>query len=951
MAAGETRPRPSVIGSIVSPTSRSVVFSVPFRQRELQTREFRQLFVNAVEWAAGAVPGAAAPSLSASPSSLSFNGSGSQTIELTSSGAPVQFTAAASTTSGGNWLQVTPLTGTTPARLNITANTGTLAPGSYAGQIAISTGGTTQNIPVTLSISGPGSSLFFIVGPSPSAFRFNEGATQAQETVVFIIPSTGNVSFSVSKGPESWLTVTPSSGSAPGSVLVTVNPTGLAAGTYRSSLLFRVPNASPSERTVEISVTIDPSGPPKLVVEPSGLNLSSYAGGEAKTGQILVQNQGRGNLEIRATASGGAWLSVRPATGTATIASPVSLLVTADPSGLQPGSYSGRITVSTNTGEAAETSVVFSVTEARQSMLLSQTAVSFTAVSGGGSAPPQSFAVVNTGEGVMDWSAAASTLAGGSWLSVSPARGNSNAASLEFPPVDINVDAAGLAPGEYHGRILVSSPLATNSPQVLSVLLRVLPPGSDPGPVVRPTGLIFTSVVGSSSSATQEVRVSNLTSSQRSFVSNRLTSDGQLWFTHLPERAGVPPSQPARILVQGDLASLTPGVRRGVLTLLFPEDGTAQTVSVLSIVAPAGTKAAAGSPRRAAICPSRNLVLTWTSLRQGFAARVGQGLSVEVKGADECGNPLTPGAAGTGAVLSATFSNGDAPLKLTHIGGGVWSGTWRPVRPSSTGVNITVTAFYQEGTVVQSGQISLAGAIQEVGRTPIVTAAGLQHGATYVSGIPIAPGTLFTVSGSNLTDGEATPTGLPLPRELNGVEVIVGNRSVPLLYVSDKQVNVQVPLDLPPNTQHQILVRRGIELSVPETIAVAPAAPGIFTKNQRGTGQGVILKSDRATLAEPGTAARAGERVVVYCTGLGTVTPAVESGAAAPGDQPARVVASVELTIGNKRADVISANLTPGGVGVYEVTAVVPDGVTGDAVVVTVGAAGQVSPAVTMAIE
>ncbi len=107
----------------------------------------------------------------------------------------------------------------------------------------------------------------------------------------------------------------------------------------------------------------------------------------------------------------------------------------------------------------------------------------------------------------------------------------------------------------------------------------------------------------------------------------------------------------------------------------------------------------------------------------------------------------------------------------------------------------------------------------------------------------------------------------------------------------------------------------------------------------------------RQSHAEPGTAARAGERVVVYCTGLGTVTPAVESGAAAPGDQPARVVASVELTIGNKRADVISANLTPGGVGVYEVTAVVPDGVTGDAVVVTVGAAGQVSPAVTMAIE
>ena len=108
----------------------------------------------------------------------------------------------------------------------------------------------------------------------------------------------------------------------------------------------------------------------------------------------------------------------------------------------------------------------------------------------------------------------------------------------------------------------------------------------------------------------------------------------------------------------------------------------------------------------------------------------------------------------------------------------------------------------------------------------------------------------------------------------------MGSEALPLLYTSTGQVNVQVPFDIPVNTQFQMTVQKGNILSVPESLVIAPAQPGVFTTNQQGTGQGVIVKSDGVTLAQPATPAGIGETVVIYCTGLGPVSPALAAGIA-----------------------------------------------------------------------
>ena len=91
--------------------------------------------------------------------------------------------------------------------------------------------------------------------------------------------------------------------------------------------------------------------------------------------------------------------------------------------------------------------MTITVAAGTQTILLSQTGLTFTAVVGGGAAPSQNFGVLNIGQGTMNWSVASTTLSGGpGWLTVTPSSGSTDASSLTVPFVDVAVNAGGLAP-------------------------------------------------------------------------------------------------------------------------------------------------------------------------------------------------------------------------------------------------------------------------------------------------------------------------------------------------------------------------------------------------------------------------------------------------------------------------------------------------------------------------
>jgi len=204
---------------------------------------------------------------------------------------------------------------------------------------------------------------------------------------------------------------------------------------------------------------------------------------------------------------------------------------------------------------------------------------------------------------------------------------------------------------------------------------------------------------------------------------------------------------------------------------------------------------------------------------------------------------------------------------------------------------------------------------------------GVVHAASFAPAAPLAPGSIISVFGANLASTNAGASSLPLPKSLAGASLQVGDLQVPLFYSSGGQINAQLPFELPPNTRPQLIVKGADFVTVPETITVAQARPGIFTTTQDGKGQGVIMDVANR-LVDSANRAKAGDVVVVYCTGLGATNPAVRSGEAAPASPLAKVVTPVQLTIGGQPAVVHYAGLTPGFVGLYQVNVQIPAGLT-----------------------
>ncbi len=798
------------------------------------------------------------------------------------------------------------------------------------------------------------------VAPGQLSFTADSGAGVSGEQVVALtgflqgVASPG-IPFSASSA-EPWLEVTPRSGVMPATLRASVNPASLAPGSYRGAITIAVSGAG--LRTVPVSLLVRDSRPPRLGLDVSALSFAALQGAETATRQLTVNNQGSGSLAFTvaaATEVGAGWLSVSPDRGVATPGTPVSLTVTVNSQPLEVGTYTGTVRITANE-DIGEIKVNLTVSAGQQVILISQTGLTFTAVAQGGAVLPQTVGVLNVGQGVMNWTAQTTTLSGGaSWLTLSSRSGRVARPYLDYSLVEIGINAAGLAPGDYYGKVEVRATGAENSPQVVSVVLNVLQPGTNPGPEVRPTGLIFTGVPGSTPGS-QAVSVANLLGRALFFNSVGVTLDGRNWLTHVPKSATIDPQRPERVVVQADLRGLEPGIRRGAVTLLF-EDGSSRTVNILTVVAPAGTAAlladeeGGGAPQRS--CAGR-LLVHFRSPGEGFVASLGQPLGLEVKVVDECGNKLT--GVGAAASVQAKFSNGDQDVPLVHTREGLWSGTWLPREGREARVRIAVQAVATLNPQLRLfGQTEplLSGTLQPGASTPVLARAAVANGASFATQAPVAPGSWVSVFGARLADGRTVASSTPLDRELGGTEVVLGGRPLPLLFASEGQLNAQIPYDLPVNTQHQLLVRRRTALSVPEVITVAAAQPAIFSKDQSGRGQGVIVHGQTQELAESGRPAAVGEVVVIYCAGLGAVNPPVDAGVPAPTSPLSRTVRTVQVTIGGQPARVEFAGLTPGYAGLYQINAVVPDGTArGDAVPVRVTVAGQTSPlGVTMAVQ
>ena len=163
-----------------------------------------------------------------------------------------------------------------------------------------------------------------------------------------------------------------------------------------------------------------------------------------------------------------------------------------------------------------------------------------------------------------------------------------------------------------------------------------------------------------------------------------------------------------------------------------------------------------------------------------------------------------------------------------------------------------------------------------------------------------------------------------LPTSLDGVSVTIDGKLAYVYYISPTQINVQAPSDGALGMVSVVVTNNGMS-SAPATAQLQAVAPAFFLFP--GTNYAVASRLPDYALVGPGSvagtiAAKPGDIVVLWGTGFGATNPAAPAGIAVSGAPP--VVSLPTVTVGGVTAPVISAVITTGTAGLYQVTIQLP---------------------------
>lgn len=219
---------------------------------------------------------------------------------------------------------------------------------------------------------------------------------------------------------------------------------------------------------------------------------------------------------------------------------------------------------------------------------------------------------------------------------------------------------------------------------------------------------------------------------------------------------------------------------------------------------------------------------------------------------------------------------------------------------------------------------------------PVVAA--VTDGATF-SPDSIAPGSLISIFGSGLAPAAAPASGTPLPLSIGDVSVTIDGIPAPVLYVSPRQINAQVPGEVVPGVA-SVVARVNGTLSAPKTISLKAAAPALFTVN----GHAAAVNSDGSGNS-PGSPAAPDSFVSLFFTGQGPVATLIDDGDAPATGSVIWATSPASATIGGVAAEIQFVGLAPNFPGVAQIDLKIPSLPPGVyPVVVTIG--GVVSNAV-----
>lgn len=268
-------------------------------------------------------------------------------------------------TGASNWLLLSKTTGNTgPTGDLITLNVNpqaVTAAGVYEATLVFTPSGIVPGapavrIPVRYTVTGTA----VVTASVDRIMATQTGNTPPTVPPITLSSTTPGLSF-LAVGSPSWVRVTPSSGSIPGSVTVSFDSTVFTPGDYPGSVTISVSGV----QTITIPVMLRVQAGSALQGVPSNVTLSAPQGSTTPVTQTLNVTSAGGAINYTtAAASQGNWLGVSPASGTiaATGGTATSITISANPTGLTVGSYTGTVTLNTPSGATPTTTINVTLT-------------------------------------------------------------------------------------------------------------------------------------------------------------------------------------------------------------------------------------------------------------------------------------------------------------------------------------------------------------------------------------------------------------------------------------------------------------------------------------------------------------------------------------------------------------------------------------------------------------
>jgi uncharacterized protein (TIGR03437 family) len=366
-----------------------------------------------------------------------------------------------------------------------------LAPGTYSGAVTVNAPGANPpflNVNISATV-GPTLPPQLVANTTQISQSVEQGAGPLSNSISLANNGSGTINFTataqtVSGG--SWLSLPSPSGSfgnsAPYSLVVDINPSQLAAGVYRGTIVVSGTSISGPITPVTIPVALTVSASAHVIqITQGALNFRAVTTGSSPLPQSFgIQNVGQGTMNWTAAvvdASGAAvpWLALSSSSGSVAANSGISMVgVTITPLRLTPGDYYALVHISSDADNSPQTVTVLMTVLASSTASFADIETTSLVFTGAAGTVPSSqvinIAAVGPANGAaMSYTSTAVTLDGAPWYASIP---RTNTIQVGSPDrIIVQPDFTLLQPGAYSGSIsLLFQDGSTRTIKILSVV-------------------------------------------------------------------------------------------------------------------------------------------------------------------------------------------------------------------------------------------------------------------------------------------------------------------------------------------------------------------------------------------------------------------------------------------------------------------------------------------------